>query len=140
MPRRDKRILIAILAGTGLLLAAPIITVLVFLAAMPADCDEGLAADSRTANARGDFVAAYDKSCTGLGTAQQESVVLQLHGNDSFTTLVEYGELIYSYPKFRWINNDNLSIDLGKTRWVGIKTDKVGAIKITYAYSLTGAE
>ncbi len=46
----------------------------------------------------------------------------------------------FSYPKFCWIDDDNLGIDLGKTRLVGIKTDKVGAIKITYAYSLKGAE
>jgi hypothetical protein len=69
-----------------------------------------------------------------------ESVVLQLHANKTFTTLVEHGELSYPYPKFRWIDDDKLSIDLGQTRWVGIKTDKVGAIKITYAYSLKGAE
>lgn len=140
MLRRDKWILIAIVAGTGLLLAARIITVLVFLAAMPADCDEGMAADTRTPNARGDFVAAYDKTCTGLGTTQQELVVLQLHGDELFTTLVEHGELFYSYPKFRWIDNDHLNVDLGKTWWVQIKTDKVGVINIDYIYSVNDAE
>jgi hypothetical protein len=107
---------------------------------MPADCDEGMVNDLRAANARGDIAAAYIKACTGLGTVVDESVVLQLHGNELLTTLVEHGELFYSYPKFRWIDDDNLSIDLGKTRWVGIKTDKGGAIRITYAYSLTDAE
>ncbi len=134
MPRDAKWILITA-AMIGLPLAVPMIMLLIALAAIPVECDEGMVDDWRAANARGDIVAAYIKACTGIGTVVDESVVLQLHDKKTFTTLVEHGELVYSYPKFRWIDDDDLSVDLGKTQWVQTKTDRFGTIKISYAYA-----
>lgn len=98
-------------------------------------CDEGPVTDRRSANARGDAVAEYIKACTGFGTVVDYSIVLQLRGDEKSTTLAEYDDAQYDYPKFRWINDESLTIDLGKIRWISAKTGKVGSIHITYAYS-----
>ena len=110
---------------------------LVSIAMEPAGsgCDEGPFSDWRSTNARGDVVAGYVKACTGFGTVVDHSIVLQLRGDEKNTTLAEYDDAQYDYPKFRWINDDSLSIDFGKVSWVSPKTSKVGSIHITYAYS-----
>ncbi|MGH6837874.1 MAG: hypothetical protein ACREDT_03575 [Methylocella sp.] len=98
-------------------------------------CDEGPYSDCSSANARGDVVALYSKACTGIGTIVDYSIALQLHGAEKWTTLVENDGFRPGCPKFRWIDDDTLMIDLGKVRWVTQKTGKVGPIHITYVYS-----
>ncbi|MDQ6702681.1 MAG: hypothetical protein M3Z96_06040 [Pseudomonadota bacterium] len=49
--------------------------------------------------------------------------------------MVEHDRLYYEYPKFRWINDDALSIDLGKVDSVWSTVHKVGSIRITYTYT-----
>ncbi|MGB6326997.1 MAG: hypothetical protein WBG11_14805 [Methylocella sp.] len=44
----------------------------------------------------------------------------------------------YGYPKFRWINDDTLSIELGKVRAVWREVDRADSIHITYAYTKVG--
>jgi hypothetical protein len=58
-------------------------------------------------------------------------------GDEKTTTLVEHDRLYYGYPKFRWIDNDMLSIDLGKVDSVGSTVHNVGSIRITYTYDRT---
>jgi hypothetical protein len=110
----------AVVAAFLVLLVAfgPELLRLGMLLAIPWNCDEGMASDWRAVNARGDIVAAYAKACTGVGTVVDYSVVLQPRGADKVTTLVEHSELYYGYPKFRWIDDDALSIDLGNVRAV----------------------
>jgi hypothetical protein len=98
-------------------------------------CDEGMAEDRRAPNARGDVVAEYAKACTGIGTVVDFSVTLQLHGAEKATTLVENDDPWQGYPKFRWVDDDTLMIDLGRVRWIAQKTGRVGPIHITYVYS-----
>ena len=130
----------AVVAAFLVLLVAfgPELLRLGMLLTIPWNCDEGMAADWRAVNARGDIVAAYDKACTGVGTVVDHSVVLQLRGADKVTTLVEHSELYYGYPKFRWIDDDTLSVDIGKVRAVWGEVDRVGSIHITYAYTKVG--
>jgi hypothetical protein len=99
-------------------------------------CDEGPVTDLSSTNARGDVVEEYERACTGFGTVVDYSIVLQLRGDEKTTTLVEHDRLYYEYPKFRWINDDTLSIDLGKVEWISRKVDKVGSIRITYTYAM----
>jgi len=129
--------IIAAAVAIVLIMVTPTILRLVVLFAIPWNCDEGMASDWRAVNARGDIVAAYEKACTGVGTVVDYSVVLQLRGADKFTTLVEHSELYYGYPKFRWIGDDTLSIDLGKVRAVWGEVDRVGSIHVTYSYTKT---
>jgi hypothetical protein len=100
-------------------------------------CDEGPVTDQRSTNARGDVVEEYIRACTGFGTVVDYSIVLQLRGDEKTTTLIEHDRLYYEYPIFRWIDNDTLSIDLGKVEWISRKVDKVGSIHIIYSYTKT---
>jgi hypothetical protein len=61
---------------------------------------------------------------------------LQFRGDEKTTKLVEHDRLYYEYPKFRWIDNDTLSIDLGKVDSIGSAVHKVGSIRITYTYAM----
>lgn len=87
-----------------------------------------------SANARGDVAAEYVRDCTGIGTVVDCST-LQLHGDKKTAKLVEHSDPLYGYPKFRWINDDTLMIDLGKVSSVSQKAGKVGSIHISYVYS-----
>ena len=138
-----KRGWIVLLAALFIALGAivwaflPAIFVLVKFAMEPAGrgCDEGPVTDQRSTNSRGDVVEEYIKACTGFGTVVDYSIVLQLRGDKKTTTLVEHDRLYYGYPKFRWINDDTLSIDLGNVDSVWSTVHKVGSIRITYTYA-----
>jgi hypothetical protein len=116
----------------------PAIYFLVMFAMEPAGwgCDEGPVTDQRSTKGRGDVVEEYIKACTGFGTVVDYSIVLQLRGVEKTTTLVEHDRLYYEYPKFLWINDDSLSIDLGKVDSIGSTVHKVGPIRITYTYTI----
>ncbi|HEX3497637.1 MAG TPA: hypothetical protein VHT02_10795, partial [Methylocella sp.] len=115
----------------------PVLLFLFMLATDPAGsgCGEGSVTDNSATNARGDVVEGYIKGCTGFGAVVDNSIVLQLRGAEKTTTLAEYDDAQSGYPKFRWIDDDTLMIDLGEVGWVSPKTGKVGSIRITYAYS-----
>ena len=115
----------------------PVLLFLFMLATDPAGsgCGEGSVTDNSATNARGDVVEEYIKGCTGFGAVVDDSIVLQLRGAEKTTTLAEFDDAKDGYPKFRWLGDDALSIDLGKVRWFSPKTGKVGSIHITYAYS-----
>ena len=98
-------------------------------------CDEGPVTDRSSTNARGDVVEEYERACTGFGTVVDYSIVMQLRGDEKTTKLVEHDWLYYEYPKFRWINDDSLMIDLGKVHSVWSTIHKVGSIRITYTYA-----
>jgi hypothetical protein len=99
-------------------------------------CDEGPVTDRSATNGRRDVVEEYIEACTGFGTVVDYSIVLQLRGDEKTTTLVEHDRLYYGHPKFRWIDDDTLSIDLGKVDSVGSTVHKVGSIRITYTYAM----
>jgi hypothetical protein len=104
--------------------------------AFPDECNEGMVQDRRAANTRGDIVADYARAC-GFGVFD-ESVVLQLAGVETLATLVKYGNLNYAYPKFRWIDEDTLNVDLGNVYRLSSRLDKVGNIRISYSYTMVG--
>ncbi|HUI21887.1 MAG TPA: hypothetical protein VLZ74_12695 [Methylocella sp.] len=100
-------------------------------------CDEGPVTDNSATNTRGDVVEEYIKACTQIGTFVDYSIVLQRHGAEKTTTLAEYDDAQYDYPKFQWIDDDTLVIDLGEVRSVWSQVDKIGSIHITYVYTET---
>ena len=116
-----------------------IVPFLVMFAMEPAGqgCDEGPVTNRGATNSRGDVVEEYIKACTGFGTVVDYSIVLQLRGDEKTTTVVEHDRLYYGYPKFRWIDDDTLSIDLGKVDSIGSTVHNVGSIRITYTYDKT---
>jgi hypothetical protein len=139
MKRGWSVLLAALFIALGAIVWAflPAIFVLVKFAMEPAGrgCDEGPVTDQRSTNSRGDVVEEYIKACTGFGTVVDYSIVMQLRGDENTTKLVEHDRLYYGYPKFRWINDDTLSIDLGNVDSVWSTVHKVGSIRITYTYA-----
>lgn len=141
-----KRIWIVLLAALFIALCAflwvvgPVIPFLILIAMEPAGwgCDEGPGTDQRSANGRGDAVEEYIKACTGFGTIIDYSIVMQLKGDEKMTTLIKHEWLRYDYPKFVWLDDDALNIDLGEVAWISRKVEKVGSIRITYSYTKTG--
>lgn len=73
---------------------------------------------------------------------RDQSSVILLPLKPSFVwktiTLTEYEPVSDSSPVFQWIDNDRLTIDLGKVHFVWSKIDMVGSIRITYAYTKAG--
>ncbi|MGH6813132.1 MAG: hypothetical protein ACREDM_12620 [Methylocella sp.] len=143
--KRDEIIVLAALfvpiaLGTIIYATLPLFPFLVMLAIEPAGtgCDEGPVTDRSATNARGDVVEEYVKACTGFGTIVDYSVVLQAQGTEKSMTLVEHSQPHYDYPKFRWIDDDTLVIDVGEVRSVWAQVDRVGSIHITYVYTNTG--
>jgi hypothetical protein len=99
-------------------------------------CDEGPVTDRSSTNARGDVVEEYIKVCTAVGSFADYSILLQLHGDEKAATLAEHSDPQQDYPKFRWLSDDALTIDLGKITWIRSPVHKVAGIKITYVYSM----
>jgi hypothetical protein len=114
----------------------PVAYFIVMIAMDPAGCDEGPVTGGSSTNTRGDVVQEYIKVCTGFGSFADYSIVLQLHGNEKPTTLVEDSDPQQDYPKFRWLDDDSLMIDLGKVSWLQSQVHKARSIKITYVYSM----
>lgn len=113
--------------------AAPVI---MFIVMVPPDCNEGKDADRQSTNARGDVVANYIKVCSAVGTFVDYSIILQLHADEKPTKLVDHSDTQNDYPKFHWINDDMLMIDLGKVSWIRSPVHTLGSVKITYSYAM----
>jgi len=91
-------------------------------------------------NARGDVAEERLQVCTGIGTVLNYSITLQVHGRTTVWTLVKFDEPSRGYPIIHWIDDDALSINLGKVRSVWGKVNRVGSIRITYSHTYTDAE
>ncbi|MGH6823049.1 MAG: hypothetical protein ACRECP_08635 [Methylocella sp.] len=142
--KRDEIIVLAALLvpialGTIIYATLPLFPFLIMFATEPAGtgCDEGPVTERSATNARGDVVEEYIKPCTGFGTVVDYSITLQLHGDEKTAKLVEHSELRDDYPKFRWIDDDTLMIDLGQVRSIWSRVDRVGSIHITYVSTKT---
>jgi hypothetical protein len=128
----------------GVLLAATAIAVwfiapaIIFVMMIPPVCNEGKDADRYSTNSRGDIVAEYIKVCSAVGTFVDYSITLQLNGAGKAIKLGEHSDVQEGYPKFLWINDDRLMIDLGKVSWVESLIYNLGGVKITYVYSMGG--
>ena len=72
----------------------------------------------------------------GPGSFADYFILLQLHGDKKTATLAEHSDPQQDYPKFRWLSDDTLMIDIGKVSWVRSQVHKAGSVKITYAYSI----
>ena len=116
----------------------PAIFVLVKFAMEPAGrgCDEGPVTDQSATNARGDLVEEYIRACTGFGSFADYSILLHRHGGEKAATLAEHSDPQQDYPKFHWLGDDALMIDLGKVTWVRSPIHKVAGVNITYVYSM----
>jgi hypothetical protein len=113
-----------------LLMAAPTIPQLVVLLTIPWNCDD--IRPTPVPNKRGDVAEEKVQACTGIGTVLNYSITLRPRDVKTQTTIVKYSPLFDQNDDttLRWIDDDTLSIDLGKVRWISPKTSKVGSIQI----------
>jgi len=92
------------------------------------------------ANGRGDVVEGRVQACTLIGTVENYFITLQIHIHPRFyprRTLIGYSPVGDHDPVLRWIDDNTLSVDLGKVSWVSARLDKVANIRIVYNYVMT---
>ncbi len=121
-------VLVAIIA-----LTLPSIIKVARLLSTPLECGKQI--DKEAVNARGDVVAEELKICFGLGAFIDYSITLRVNGVTPQSVLAEFIPHRATSVVFRWINDDNLLIDLGEVRPVSSQVHKVGSIHITYIYT-----
>jgi hypothetical protein len=88
------------------------------------------------ANARGDVTENQIRDCAVLGSAAELRVSPRLAEASDFTPLVYYDSV--SNIHLRWLDDDHVSVDLGKVKWLTPQISQLGHVKINYTYS--GAE
>jgi hypothetical protein len=71
------------------------------------------------------------RSASALG----HSIALRLNGVMPQTVLAEFIPERDTSVVFRWSNNDNVVIDIGKILSVSSQVHKVGSVHITYMYT-----
>jgi hypothetical protein len=88
-------------------------------------------------NGRGDLVEGQARVCSIFSS--EDRIGLSLADKMDFIALVYYDQRPNSRePGFRWLDDDQLSVDLGKVTWLTPQISQLGHVKISYTYS--GAE
>ena len=88
-------------------------------------------------NTRGDRAEGQIETCTLIGTIINYSVTLQIQSDRRIwprKTLIGYSPAGDHDPILRWIDDNTLSVDLGKVSWVSPRLDKVGSVGILYSF------
>jgi hypothetical protein len=91
------------------------------------------------ANRRGDIAEGRVQVCTLIGSVENYYVALQIHIYPRFyprRTLAGYSPVGEHDPVLRWIDDNTLSVDLGKVSWVSPHVEKMGNIRILYSYEM----
>lgn len=90
-------------------------------------------------NGRGDLVEDQSRDCAIIGSAAEDRIGLSLADRVDFIALVYYdqGPNLHE-PGLRWLDDDHLSVDLGKVTWLTPQIRRLGRVTISYTYS--GAE
>lgn len=89
-------------------------------------------------NSRGDIAGGVTQVCTFIGTGENYYITLQSHTYPRFwprKKLIEYSPVGDRHPIPHWINDNTLTVDLGKVYSVWSQVNKVGNIRITYVYT-----
>jgi hypothetical protein len=90
-----------------------------------------------TKNGRADLVEGQARVCSIFSS--EDRIGLILADKVDFITLVYYDQGPNSRePGLRWLDDDQLSVDLGEVKWLTPQIGQLGHVKISYSYS--GAE
>jgi len=88
---------------------------------------------------RGVRAEAMARYCAFFGVPNEKRLGLHLSDGSGDSVLVRYEPRNdQDAPVLRWINDKNLSVDLGEVTWLTPQISQLGHVKITYTYS--GAE
>ncbi len=93
-------------------------------------------------NSRGDKAQAQLEACKMVGSFENYSIRLQAHVSWPFwpsETLIEYAPQGDDEPVLSWLDDDTLSVDLGRVVWVSHALEHVGNTHIRYNYILIGS-
>jgi hypothetical protein len=90
-------------------------------------------------NGRGDLVEDQVRDCAIIGSAEEDRIGLRLADTEDFSALVYYhqGPNLHE-PVLHWLDDDHVSVELGKVTWLTPQISDFGHVKISYTYS--GAE
>ncbi|WP_139223562.1 hypothetical protein [Methylocapsa palsarum] len=105
-----------------------------FLYVVGNPCDD-MKSSPGAVNQRGDIAEARVQACTLIGTVENYYVTLQIHIYPRLypkKILVGYSPVGDHDPILRWIDDNTLSVDLGKVSWISSRPDRVGNIRILY--------
>ncbi len=106
----------------------------------PDSCSSGVLDSIETRNARGDAARAEIKNCFLFAAFVNTSISLELHDANGISpkkTLIDFEWAADSdEPILRWIDDNTLSVDLGKVYWVSSRFTRCGPVRIIYAYSV----
>ena len=106
----------------------------------PDSCSSGVLDSIETENARGDAARAEIKNCFLFAAFVNTSISLQLHGANGISpkkTLIDFEWAADSNePILHWIDDNTLSVDLGKVYWISSRLTKFGSVRIIYTYSV----
>jgi hypothetical protein len=118
-----------------LVMVTPDAVKLAYLLSTPLECGEEKGI--MVSNKRGDIAAETLRVCFGFGAFVDYSITLQTKQSEKAMKLVEYApsSATGASVRLRWIDDDILSIDLGKVRSVWSKIEKLGSIHVTYSYN-----
>jgi hypothetical protein len=88
-------------------------------------------------NGRGDLVEGQARVCSIFSS--DDRIGLSVADTEDFIALVYYDQGPNSRePGLRWLDDDHVSVDLGKVRWLTPQISQLGHVTISYTYS--GAE
>lgn len=112
----------------------------IFYIVNSAPCDSALLDSIEAENLRGDTARAEIEICNFFDTIVNTSISLQLNGATGILpkkTLIgyEYADSA-SDPILRWVDDNTLSVDLGKVYWISSRITRWGPVRIIYSYSV----
>src|ERR1700724_2173702 len=97
------------------------------------------ARDTPVTSERGVRAEAMARYCTFFGVPNEKRLSLHLSDDSGDSALVSYEPRNNrDAPVLRWIDDKNLSVDLGEVTWLTPQIRHLGRVTISYAYS--GAE
>jgi hypothetical protein len=106
----------------------------------PDSCSSGVLDSIETENARGDAARAEIKNCFLFAAFVNTSISLQLHDANGISpkkTLIDFEFADNANdPILRWVDDNTLSVDLGRVYWVSSRFTRWGPVRIIYIYSV----
>jgi hypothetical protein len=97
------------------------------------------AREAQVVNGRGILAEAMARYCAAIGLPNETRLGLHLTDESGDAVLVYYEpQANRDPPVLRWVDAQNLSVDLGKVKWLTPPIGHLGRVTISYSYS--GAE
>ena len=120
--------------------AALVVSAAIFMGTMAIlasrSCDD--MTSSAVANSRGDRAQGHLRACFFFGASDNYYITFDENQLSLWPEkkLIDYDPVDDRDPVLRWIDDNTLSVDLGKVYWVSSTLDKVGSVQVIYSYEM----